>query len=167
MQTPNSFKAGFVALIGRTNAGKSTLLNALTQQKVSITTPKSQTTRNNIRGIVNLKGEAQIVFIDTPGIHLSAKRELNKAMIETARAALGDADLAVFLIDAPLALDKDGNIPKIEQMVFEDLEKTKAPCILAINKMDALAQKDLLLPIIDAYQKHYPFRAIQIGRAHV
>ncbi|MFA5623795.1 MAG: GTPase Era [Bradymonadales bacterium] len=155
----NEFRCGFVALIGRTNAGKSTLVNALTGEKVSITSPKSQTTRNKIRAIVNVDERGQIIFVDTPGIHDWLKRALNRAMVETALSALGDADLAVMLIDAQNALEGE-QIAAMEASIIEELKKVNTPSILAINKVDTLKDPALVLPIIDAYQKAHNFAHI-------
>ncbi len=154
-----SFRCGFVALVGRTNAGKSTLVNALTGERVSITSSKAQTTRDKIRGIVNRKN-AQIVFIDTPGLHLWLKRTLNQVMIQNALSTLGDADCVLMLIDAAHALTPKGEIQEIEQNLIEALQKAGRPTILAINKLDMLKDPSALLPIIDAYSKAYPFSEI-------
>ena len=154
-----SFRCGFVALVGRTNAGKSTLVNALTGERVSITSSKAQTTRDKIRGIVNRKN-AQIVFIDTPGLHLWLKRTLNQVMIQNALSTLGDADCVLMLIDAAHALTPKGEIQEIEQNLIEALQKAGRPAILAINKLDMLKDPSALLPIIDAYSKAYPFSEI-------
>ena len=154
-----SFRCGFVALVGRTNAGKSTLVNALTGERVSITSSKAQTTRDKIRGIVNRKN-AQIVFIDTPGLHLWLKRTLNQVMIQNALSTLGDADCVLMLIDAAHALTPKGEIQEIEKNLIEALQKAGRPTILAINKLDMLKDPSALLPIIDAYSKAYPFSEI-------
>ncbi|MBQ8035369.1 MAG: GTPase Era [Proteobacteria bacterium] len=153
------FRCGFVALVGRTNAGKSTLVNALTGERVSITSSKAQTTRDKIRGIVNRR-TAQVVFIDTPGLHLWLKRTLNQVMIQSALSTLGDADCVLMLIDATHALTSHGEIEEIEQTLIEALKKADRPVVLAINKLDLLPDPSRLLPIIDAYSKAYPFRDI-------
>ena len=153
------FHCGFVALVGRTNAGKSTLVNALTGERVSITSSKAQTTRDKIRGIVNRKG-AQIVFIDTPGLHLWLKRTLNQVMVQNALSTLGDADCVLMLIDAAHALTPQGEIEEIEQNLIEAIQKANKPAILAINKLDLLKDPSGLLPIIDAYSKAFSFAEI-------
>ncbi len=150
------FRCGFVALVGRTNAGKSTLVNALTGERVSITSAKAQTTRDKIRGIVN-RHTSQIIFIDTPGLHLWLKRTLNQVMIQNALSTLGDADCVLMLVDAAHALTPQGEIEEIEQNLIDALKKAKRPAVLAINKLDLLKDPSALLPIISAYSNAYPF----------
>ena len=155
----SQFRCGFVAIVGRPNAGKSTLVNALTGERVSITSAKAQTTRDKIRGIVNRR-HSQIVFIDTPGLHLWLKRTLNQVMIQSALSALGDADCVLMLIDAAHALTPKGEIEEIEAGLIDALKKANRPAVLAINKIDLLKDPTGLLPIMDAYQKAYPFADI-------
>ena len=131
-----SFKAGFVALIGKPNSGKSTLLNALLSQKVAITTPKPQTTRDNIRGILTLD-DAQIIFIDTPGIHKS-KGRLNATMVKRAYDAVGDVDVILLLVDVSKPWNKGDDI------IFESIKDVNKPKFLIINKVDKVTKKDLL-----------------------
>jgi len=99
MNDPATFRAGFAALVGRPNVGKSTLLNALVGEKLSIVTSRPQTTRHRVLGMLNRPG-VQIAFVDTPGLHLGEKRALNRAMNRTAASALADADLVVFVVEA-------------------------------------------------------------------
>lgn len=153
------FRCGFVAIVGRTNAGKSTLVNALTGERVSITSAKAQTTRDKIRGIVNRRG-SQLVFIDTPGLHLWLKRTLNQVMIQSALSTLGDSDCVLMLVDAAHALTPKGEIEEIEQNLIDALKKTDRPVVLAINKLDLLKDPAAMLPIIDKYSKAYPFSEI-------
>lgn len=157
--TENAFHSGFIALVGRTNAGKSTLVNALTGERVSITSSKAQTTRNKIRGIVNTKN-AQLVFIDTPGLHDWLKRTLNQVMIQQALSSLGDADCVLMLIDANHCLQRNGEIEEIEAGLIEALKKVNKPTVLAINKLDMLNDPARVLPIIAKYSQAYPFTDI-------
>lgn len=147
----NKIKSGIVALVGPPNVGKSTLLNSLLGQKISIVSPKPQTTRNRILGIVN-EPDYQIVFLDTPGIH-KAHSPLNLEMVKIALETLTEVDVIVFMIDATFPL------PKKETAPTKHLAGTKSPAILVINKMDLL-NKEKVLPIIEAYQALYPFAAI-------
>ena len=147
-----NFKSGFISIIGRTNAGKSTLLNALAQEKVAITTYKSQTTRTAIKAIVNRKN-SQMIFIDTPGIH-KATTKLGKTMIETAFGVILDTDLVLFLIDGTY-----GKIGKGDKVVLDKIKETNKKVILVINKID-LMKKEEVLKIIDLYKDEYSFTAI-------
>lgn len=144
------FKSGFVAIIGRPNVGKSTLLNAILGEKISIVSQKPQTTRNRIRGIKNIEN-AQIVFLDTPGIH-DAKGYLNEFMVKEAMSALEDIDVVIYLVEA-------GKKTEEENFIIENLKKIKCHVILGINKAD-MAQKNKLLPLIDEYSKLYRFKEV-------
>jgi GTPase len=130
---PEGHRSGFVALIGRPNVGKSTLVNALVGHKVAIVSPKPQTTRNRLMGILTEPGD-QIIFVDTPGIHLSPPHRLNKIMIEEAEAAIPDADVILFVVDVSARpRDEDRTIAKLLQ------EKGEArPVVFVLNKMDQL-----------------------------
>ncbi|MEK6540456.1 MAG: GTPase Era [Deltaproteobacteria bacterium] len=145
-----SFKSGFVSIIGRPNAGKSTLLNSILGEKVVIVSEKPQTTRNKIRGIKNMEN-AQIVFLDTPGIH-QAKGHLNEFMVKEAMSALEDMDIIIYLVEAT------GKI-KDELFIIESLKKVRCPVLLGINKID-MVRKDSILPLMDEYSSAYPFREI-------
>src|SRR5688572_24379241 len=138
MTSETPFRAGFAALVGRPNVGKSTLLNALTGMKLSIVTPRPQTTRHRVIGLVNRPG-AQIAFVDTPGLHLGEKRALNRAMNRTAAAALADADLVVFVVEALRFFDED-------EHVLRRIKDSGRDSIAVINKVDKVPQKDKLLP---------------------
>ena len=146
------FKSGFVSIIGAPNVGKSTLLNALLQQKVAITSPKPQTTRHRIRGILHLEN-AQIIFVDTPGIH-DASIPYNKYMVQLAVETLQEVDLILLMIEPfPKGL-ADGR-----HIISTYLTQVDKPCILLINKIDKIAKPELL-PIIDEFSKLYPFKAL-------
>ena len=139
MAEKQKFHSGFVAIIGRPNVGKSTLLNRIVGQKIAITSPKPQTTRNRILGIQNLD-HAQVLFVDTPGIH-EAHSPLNRYMVEQARSACLDVDVVLWLVEADRPVDTDPMIPRL-------LEKGNHPVLLVINKIDTIP-KDRLLPMID------------------
>ncbi len=144
-------KVGYVSLIGRPNAGKSTLMNAIVGDKVAITSDKPQTTRKKILGVANVEG-GQIAFLDTPGIHKPVHR-MNQRMVDAAIEALREADVAVLVIDVT---EKTG---AGDHYVLDMLQKARRPVILAINKIDAV-KKNELLPIIAGYAKALPFLAI-------
>ncbi len=146
------FKSGFVTIIGRTNVGKSTLLNLLVGEKVAAIANKVQTTRTAIKGIVNRK-TSQIIFTDTPGIH-KPKHKLNETMVETSFASLKDADIILFLIEAT---SKD--IGKGDQKIIEKLKEANRKTILIINKID-LVKKEELLELIKKYNQEYSYEAI-------
>jgi GTP-binding protein Era len=144
------FKSGFVSLIGRPNAGKSTLLNALVGQKVAIVADKPQTTRTSIQGVFT-GPEAQIVFVDTPGIH-KADSPLNKRLMDTVRASLEERDLLLFLVDAARTFSE-------EDRHSVDLVRRSGgtPVILVLNKIDLVKEKARLLPLIEEYRRLYDF----------
>ena len=143
-------RAGFVAILGRPNAGKSTLLNALLGTKLAIVAPRPQTTRTAIQGVLKLPG-AQIVFVDTPGIHESSTL-LNKRMMDQVRAS-ADADVVLFLVDATAR-------PSDEDAGAVDLvKKTGAPAIAVFNKIDKLREKAKLLALIERYKEMHDFAA--------
>jgi GTP-binding protein Era len=122
------FKAGFAALVGRPNVGKSTLLNALVGEKLSIVTPRPQTTRHRIMGLVNRPG-LQIAFVDTPGLHAGGKRALNRAMNRTAASALVDADLVVFVVEGLRWTEED-------EAVMQRIRDSGRPTIAVVSKAD-------------------------------
>ena len=146
------FKSGFVTLIGRTNVGKSTLINLLVGEKVAAIANKVQTTRTAIRGIVN-RPNSQIIFTDTPGIH-KPRTKLNETMLDTSYASLKDADLVLFLIEAT-----SDEIGRGDTRILEKIKEDKAKTILIINKID-LVKKEKLLKLIDLYSKEYDFEAV-------
>ena len=146
-----SIKSGMVAIVGPPNAGKSTLLNGLLGQKISIVTPKPQTTRNRILGILN-DPEYQIVMLDTPGLH-EAGKVLNQEMVKVALASLSEVDVILFLVDVSMPA------PEKQTKAVEFLEGSASPAILVLNKIDLL-DKDRLLPLIELYSNIYPFAAV-------
>lgn len=148
MDENQSFKSGYVSIIGAPNVGKSTLLNTLLGQKLAIVTPKPQTTRNQIRGIVTTDTH-QIIFVDTPGL-MDPKYRLQSEMVRTAYSALGDADVVLFIIDAT----RPG--AEIEDTILKRLRRTKSTTILVLNKVDLVA-KPTLLPIFEAYSEKFEF----------
>jgi GTP-binding protein Era len=145
------FKSGFVSLVGRPNAGKSTLLNALVGQKVAIVADKPQTTRTSIQGVVTLP-EAQIVFVDTPGIH-KADSQLNKRLMDTVRASLEERDLLLYLVDATRAFTIE------DRRAVDVALKTGTPVVLVLNKVDLLPDKGKLLPLIERFKALHEFAA--------
>ncbi len=173
-QKPPTFRSGFVSLVGRPNVGKSTLLNQAVGDVVAITTNLPQTTRTRIRGIVH-RPHGQIVFLDTPGMHLAPgesmsehqrqaqmpgkTRALNKYMVAEARAALSEVDINVLLVEATGRGRRPDHDPE-DRMVTDAIRQSGRPTLLAINKIDLLAQKELLLPIIQAYQETGLFEEI-------
>ncbi len=146
-----NFKSGFVAIVGAPNAGKSTLLNRMLGQKISITSKKPQTTRNRILGILD-RPSAQMVFLDTPGVHRASK-PLNVRIVDVALAALADVDLILVLADGT-ATGSDA-----EQYLVKKLGAQKAPALLAINKTDAMKKPDLLTQIA-AWSQRFAFKAV-------
>lgn len=148
----NNFKSGFVSFVGRTNVGKSTLLNCLMKEKIAITANKPQTTRTAIKAILN-SDDYQIIITDTPGIH-KPKTKLSKTMVDTAFTVAQDVDLVVFLIEAT-----SQEIGPGDRRILEKLKQDQKKCILAINKMD-LVQKETLLKLIQIYSEEYDFAAV-------
>ena len=146
-----AFRSGFVAIVGRPNAGKSTLLNRLVGQKVAIVTSKPQTTRNRIQGILT-RPEGQIVFIDTPGLH-SPDSALGRQMMHEVAAALEGIDVLLLMVDASRTL------PHADDLLLERAKRFRGKTILALNKIDGLP-KSKLLPLIEAFQKAFEFTAI-------
>lgn len=145
------FRSGFVSIVGRPNAGKSTLLNSILGEKISIVSPKPQTTRNTVRGVKNTEG-AQIVFLDTPGIH-KAKGLLNEFMVREAIASLKDVDAVVYLAEADRPLSGD------DRYIVEAMRGLRCPVILGLNKIDRIDRR-LLLPLMDEYSKLFAFKEL-------
>jgi GTP-binding protein Era len=149
-QAPAARRCGFVALIGAPNVGKSTLINALVGAKVSIVTPKVQTTRSLIRGIA-IEGDAQLIFVDTPGI-FSPRRRLDRAMVGTAWGSTQDADLVALLIDSRRGLKED------DEKILQGLGEIRPPKVLVLNKID-LVDKLALLALTHEANQHASFAA--------
>ena len=151
MDIQENFKSGYVSILGEPNVGKSTFLNAVMGEKIAIVTPKPQTTRNQVRGVVTTD-TYQIIFLDTPGI-LDPKYRLHDWMVKTAYAAAEDADLVLYFIDVNQRRNQ------IELKILERISKLGLKTILVINKID-LIPKDSLLPIIQEYSQKFPFLEI-------
>jgi GTPase len=148
----SEFRSGSAALVGRPNVGKSTLLNALIGEKLSIVTPRPQTTRHRILGVLTLRN-AQIAFVDTPGLHLKAARALNKAMNRTASTALADADLVVLVVEALRWTHED-------QLALDRIVRARQPALAAVNKIDRVRPRARLLPYLAELAKRHPFLAV-------
>ena len=146
------FKSGFVSLVGRTNVGKSTLLNGLAKEKIAITANKVQTTRTAIKAILN-DDDYQIIITDTPGIH-KPRTKLGNTMVETAFTMFSEVDVILFLIEATST-----EIGRGDRRILDKIIASKKPCILVINKID-LVEKEKLLNLIDIYRKEYDFKAV-------
>lgn len=145
------FKSGFVSIIGRTNVGKSTLINSLVGEKIAITANKSQTTRTVIKAIINNKN-SQIIFTDTPGIH-KPKTKLGTTMNDNSWSTIPEVDIILFIVEAT-----SNGIGKGDQMILEKLKESNKKAILVINKID-LIEKEKLLKLIELYNKEYNFVA--------
>jgi len=150
--TKKKFKTGFVALIGAPNAGKSTLLNNILGQKISITSRRPQTTRHRILGIKTTE-ESQVVYVDTPGMHLGGKRALNKYLNKTADVSMMGVDVVVWVKD-------DMHWDDIDISILEKLKSEGAPVVLAINKIDKINNKEVLLPFIQKISLEHNFKSI-------
>ncbi len=145
-------RCGFVAVIGRPNVGKSTLVNAIVGRKVSIVTAKPQTTRHRILAVHHV-ADAQIIFVDTPGLHLKAGKAMNRLMNRAAASALADADLVLFVSDAMRWTEED-------DLVLRRLESCRAPVIALANKVDKVQPKDRLLEVLERLSKRHDFAEI-------
>ena len=143
---------GYIALVGRPNVGKSTLLNCILEQKLSITSKKPQTTRHSILGI-RTQNEYQFVYVDTPGIHQSNKKAMNRMMNKTAISVLRDVDVIAFIVDGTHWQEED-------EYVLELIKNASAPCVLVINKVDKIVDKAQLLPWINEISQRHNFAAI-------
>ncbi len=146
------FKCGYIAIIGRPNVGKSTLLNHILGVKLSITSRKPQTTRHQILGVKTTEG-GQFVYVDTPGIHSGGKKAINRYMNKAASSVIHDVDVLLFLVQALQWTDED-------QLVLNKLQDVDVPVILVVNKVDKLADKDQLLPFLQQLDARYKFHDI-------
>jgi len=149
---PAPHRCGFAAIVGRPNVGKSTLLNALIGTKVSIVAPKPQTTRHRILGILS-RPTAQIVFVDTPGIHAQARRVMNQYMNRSALSSLDDADLLLFVVEALVWTEDD-------ERVLERVRRSGRAVLAIVNKVDRVHDKPRLLPFIEELSRRADFKAI-------
>jgi len=148
-ETPANYRCGFAAIVGRPNVGKSTLLNALLGRKVSIVSPKPQTTRHRILGILTRPTE-QIIFVDTPGIHSGARRAMNRHMNRAALASLQDADVNLFVVESLSWNEED-------QRVLDTLKQQQRPIILVLSKVDKVSPRERLLPFIEELSRRADF----------
>jgi GTPase len=154
-QTP--FRAGFVAIVGRPNVGKSTLLNRILGEHVAIVSPRPQTTRSRILGVHNLPG-AQLAFFDTPGLH-RAKGALNRHMVETALRTLGEVDVVLFLVEAGTGPGGRVEVGDATRWAIQEAQRAGRPTVLGVNKMDR-APRPTLLPVIEAYRGLHAWREV-------
>lgn len=145
-------RCGYIAIVGRPNVGKSTLLNHLLGQKISITSRKPQTTRHQVLGI-KTEGNRQMIFVDTPGLHRDAPKAINRAMNRAASTAIRDVDLVLFVVDRTAWTDEDA-------MVMEQIQAAGVPCMLVVNKVDLLADKSVLLPHLNVLSEKGDFAEI-------
>ena len=152
MEKEEIFKSGFVSMLGRTNVGKSSIMNAIVGEKVAAVANKSQTTRTQIKAIVN-RPNSQIIFVDTPGIH-KPKSNLGNVMLETAFGASTDVDIILFVVDA-----SSNEIGKGDRIILDKIIASKKKCILVINKID-LVKKEQIASVINLYSKEYNFIAV-------
>lgn len=146
------FKSGFVSIVGRTNVGKSSIINSLVEEKVAAIANKPQTTRNAIKAIIN-KDNMQIVVIDTPGIH-KPKSKLGDAMVETAFGVVSDVDVVLFVIDAT-----SDSIGKGDRIILDKIKEARCKTILILNKIDLVSKEDVA-KLIELYKNEYDFEAI-------
>jgi GTP-binding protein Era len=146
------FRTGFIAVVGRPNVGKSTLVNALVGRKISIVTPRAQTTRHAILGVLT-RSDAQLLFVDTPGLHTRQRNMLNKAMNKAADSAIAGADLVMFVVEAGVWRSADDH-------VLEHVRTAGTPAVLVVNKMDSVRPRSALLPYLEQVAGKADFRAI-------
>jgi len=150
--TDNSQRFGFVAIVGRPNVGKSTLLNRILGKKISITSKKPQTTRHRILGI-KTTGDIQVVYVDTPGLHTQEKRAMNRYLNRAARTSMQDVNVILFVVDV-MTWEPD------DDWILKQLKLAGAPVILAVNKIDKLSDRRTLLPYLEAAAKRFDFYSV-------
>ena len=150
-EVPEGYRSGFVGIVGVPNAGKSTLINRLTGEKIAITSEKPQTTRNRILGVVH-RETSQMVFFDTPGVHKSEK-ELNSRIVDAALSVIPEVDVVLYVADATKQSLSN------EALILDKLKKAKKPVVLALNKVDAMRKDDLLL-VLDQWNRRFDFADI-------
>ncbi len=154
---PDNKKCGFVAFVGRPNVGKSTLLNHLLGQKLSITSRKPQTTRHRILGIDTFDS-TQLIYVDTPGIHKKEPRAINRLMNRAASSSISDVDLVVFIVEPERWTEDD-------ELVLQHIKKSNKPVLLFVNKIDQIKEKDKLLPFLQALSAKHSFQELIPGAA--
>jgi GTPase len=159
-----SSHAGFVAIVGQPNVGKSTLMNQILGVKLSIATPRPQTTRNRILGVFTKPGQGQIAFIDTPGLH-DGKKRLNRAIHKLAMEAMAEVDVICHLVDAPACMAAHARDPEVfwedyEAKIWEYLGALDAPVVLVVNKVDCIKKKVDLFPLLEALSAKFPYKEI-------
>ncbi len=145
-------KCGYCAIVGRPNVGKSTLLNRLVGQKLAITSHKPQTTRHSILGVKNMPG-GQVIYVDTPGLHLRGEQAMNRYLNRTAKASLTDVDILLFVVEALVWTDED-------EAVLKMVSQQNAPAILVVNKIDLVKDKAKLLPYIEGVSEKHDFHMV-------
>tara|TARA_B100001250_G_scaffold410161_2_gene436033 strand:+ start:2548 stop:3456 length:909 start_codon:yes stop_codon:yes gene_type:complete len=143
---------GYISIVGKPNVGKSTIINALLNKKISITSRKSQTTRNNILGIKTIKNK-QMIFIDTPGMHIKSQKTMNKVLNKSAQSIIEDSDIVLFILQR-LTFDRE------DELILEKLKETNSKTICVINKIDQVEDKNKLLPFIESLSTDYNFEEI-------
>lgn len=152
MTKEDNFRSGFVAIVGRPNVGKSTLMNHILGQKISITSSKPQTTRHRILGI-KTTDENQVIYVDTPGVHLNAKKAMNRYMNRAATSSIEDVELILFLVEAGTWTEEDEN-------VLQRLKTVKAPVVLLANKVDRIKDKEELFPVLQELSEKMDFVSV-------
>ncbi len=152
MSKEDNFRSGFVAIVGRPNVGKSTLMNHILGQKISITSSKPQTTRNRVLGI-KTTDECQVIYVDTPGVHLNAKNAMNRYMNRAATSSFEDVELILFLVDALVWSEEDEN-------VLKRLKEVNVPVVMVVNKVDRIKDKSELFPVLQELSEKMEFASV-------